>query len=143
MAAPTPTVTEDRQIPPGPRGHVLLGNGPELTRDPLGLYLRSQRTYGNVIRFRAIPPYSWYLVVHPRDIEHVLVHNQKQYFKGDFFRRALMPLLGNGLFTNEGESWLTQRRLIQPAFHRGHVTALADTIVEPTESLIEQWESLA
>ena len=76
-----------------------------------------------------IPPYFWYLVVHPRDIEHVLVHNQKNYFKGDFFRRALLPLLGNGLFTNEGESWLAQRRLIQPTFHRGHVTALADTIV--------------
>jgi cytochrome P450 len=109
-----------------------------LIRDPLDLYVRAQRTYGDVVRIRAIPPYSWYLIVHPRDIEHVLVHNQKHYFKGDFFRSALLPLLGNGLFTNEGDSWLAQRRLIQPTFHRGHVGALADTIAGPAGALVER-----
>src|SRR3712207_3653690 len=114
MAATASTLSRGKQVPPGPRGHVLFGNGPELNRDPLDLYLRSQRAYGDIVRIRVIPPYFWYLVVHPRDIEHVLVHNQKNYVKGDFFRRALTPLLGNGLFTNEGDSWLAQRRLIQP-----------------------------
>lgn len=143
MATAAATQTPGNRVPPGPRGHVLFGSGPDLIRDPLDVYLKAQREYGDVVKIRVIPPYFWYLVVHPRDLEHVLVHNQKNYFKGDLFRRALTPLLGNGLFTNEGESWLAQRRLIQPTFNRNHVTALADTIVGPAQATVERWEQIA
>src|SRR5688500_6362687 len=143
MATAVPTASRGRKVPPGPRGHFLFGSGPDLTRDPLDLYVKCQRAYGDVVKIRVIPPYFWYLVVHPRDIEHVLVHNQKNSFNGYLFRRALLPLLGNVLFTNEGESWLTQRRLIQPTFHRGHVTALADTIVGPAEELVGRWKTVS
>jgi cytochrome P450 len=34
--------------------------------------------------------------------------------------------LGNGLVLNNGESWLRQRRLMQPAFHRQRLAKLAD-----------------
>jgi cytochrome P450 len=130
-------------VPPGPRGHFLLGSGPDVARDPLNLYTTAHQTYGPVVKFRAIPPFSWYSVVDPGDIEHILVQNQRNYTKGAFFRKALVPLLGNGLFTNEGDSWLAQRRLIQPTFHRGHVTALADTIINPTLAAVERWQALA
>jgi cytochrome P450 len=143
MSVSAPSVSPRRDVPPGPRGHWLLGVGPAAALDPLRLYVEAWRKYGDVVRLRAIPSFSWYLVTHPRDIEHVLVHNQRNYVKGGFFRRALVPLLGNGLFTNEGDSWLAQRRLIQPAFHRGHVTALADTIVGPTEAIVERWQAIA
>jgi cytochrome P450 len=143
MAASTPVTTAGRTPAPGPRGHFLWGSGPDVARDPLTLYTNARQTYGDVVRLRAIPPFSWYLVAHPRDIEHILVHNQRNYTKGTFFRRALVPLLGNGLFTSEGDSWLAQRRLIQPTFHRGHVTALADTIIGPTLAAVERWQRLA
>lgn len=129
--------------PPGPFGEIVMGNGPALLRDPLSLYLAAQKTYGNIVWFRAMPPFSWYMVTEPHDIEHVLVTRQKNYVKGDFFLRALKPILGRGLFTNEGESWLQQRRLIQPTFHRGHVTALADTILRPTAARLDAWEAIA
>src|SRR4051794_10657702 len=143
MTSPAPVTARPGARPPGPRGHVLLGNGPALARNPLTLYTSARPPYGDVVRFRAIPPFSWYLVAHPRDIEHVLVHNQKNYIKGGFFQRALTPLLGNGLLTNEGESWLAQRRLVQPTFHRGHVPVLIDSIVTPTRQMIERWQGLA
>jgi cytochrome P450 len=143
MAVSTPARAGRDAVPPGPRGHLLLGVAPLLARDPLGLYTSAQREYGDVVRMRAIPPFSWYQVTHPRDVEHILVHNQKNYCKGAFFRRALVPLLGDGLFTNEGDSWLAQRRLIQPTFHRQHVTALADTIIGPTEEMLARWAPLA
>jgi cytochrome P450 len=39
--------------------------------------------------------------------------------------RFIMPLLGRGLLTNEGESW--QRQIMQPAFHRQRLALLATT----------------
>ena len=89
MTGPATAPGQRGAQPPGPRGHLLLGSSLELGRDPLALYTSARSAYGNVVRFRAIPPYSWYLVAHPRDIEHVLVHNQKNYVKGGFFRQAL------------------------------------------------------
>jgi cytochrome P450 len=36
--------------------------------------------------------------------------------------------LGNGLLTSEGEFWLRQRRIAQPAFHRERVASLAQVM---------------
>jgi len=38
-------------------------------------------------------------------------------------RNLLAPLLGDGLFTAEGEHWLRQRRLMQPVFHHKRIDA--------------------
>ena len=51
--------------------------------------------------------------------------------------RAQRRLFGNGLLTNEGDSWLRQRRLAQPAFHRNRIAAYADVIVEHTSRFVD------
>src|SRR5712692_5001594 len=38
--------------------------------------------------------------------------------------------LGNGLLTNNGDSWLYQRRLIQPIFHRERIAAMGRLMTE-------------
>jgi cytochrome P450 len=52
----------------------------------------------------------------------------------------LKPLLGNGLLLNEGQSWLRQRRLIQPAFSKQRVESYAPGMVECTQRLIDEWQ---
>lgn len=143
MAAARRRAAQAQRLPPGPRGSFLLGSMREAQRDPLRLYTDAHRQYGDVVRIRALSLYSWYLVVHPRDLEHVLVHNQRNYIKGDIFTRALEPVTGRGLFTNEGDSWLRNRRLIQPTFHRGHVAGLADSVIGPTRETESRWLALA
>ena len=71
LALSTPSGTKRGTLPPGPRGHFLFGNGSAVARDPLALYMSVRRRYGDVVRLRALPPFAWYSVTHPRDIEHV------------------------------------------------------------------------
>jgi cytochrome P450 len=54
--------------------------------------------------------------------------------------RAQRRLFGNGLLTNEGDSWLRQRRLAQPAFHRNRIAVYADVIVDHTSRFIDSLE---
>ncbi|TDX02322.1 cytochrome P450 [Dinghuibacter silviterrae] len=56
-------------------------------------------------------------VLHDIDlIKHVLQDNNRNYVKNDKY--SFLILLGNGLFTSDGEPWLKQRRMIQPLFHQ-------------------------
>ena len=38
-----------KAVPRGPRGHLLLGSGPDLARDQLGFYAACARDYGDVV----------------------------------------------------------------------------------------------
>ena len=61
-----------------------------------------------------------YLISHPDLIEEVLVAEARNFIK-HFALRMNRLMLGNGLLTSEGDFWLRQRRLIQPAFHRERI----------------------
>ena len=75
----------------------------------------------------------------PEVIRHILQTNNKNYIK-DFSYRQLKLALGNGLLINEGESWMAQRRLAQPAFYKKRLEGLFDTMVRTTENFIENFE---
>jgi cytochrome P450 len=123
---------------PGPRSLSPFGNLPELQRDPLGVFMRDRARYGDVVRYRGGIWYA-YLVSHPEDIKHVLQDNNQNYRKG-FSYQVLRPVLGNGLLTNEGESWLRQRRLAQPAFHRARVARISGLMSDSIERLLRRWD---
>jgi len=55
--------------------------------------------------------------------------------------KANMRLFGEGLLTSEGDFWLRQRRLVQPAFHRGRVAAYGTTMVEYAERAMRGWKN--
>ena len=41
-----------RRLPPGPKGHFLLGNLPEFGKDLLGFTTQCAREYGDIVRLR-------------------------------------------------------------------------------------------
>lgn len=127
--------------PPTPSGSRFFGHMPQLARDPLTFLNVAVRQHGDVIRLTLGGSHS-YLVVHPSEVKQVL-QDEHQRFGKDPRVRKLRILLGDGLFTSEGELWLSQRRLMQPAFHRQHLTAIAECMVEATAATIDRWQSAA
>ena len=71
-------------------------------------------------------------------IEEVLVTNARKYSKGRVLR-ANRHVFGEGLLTSEGDFWLRQRRLAQPAFHRVRIASYAGTMVEYTQRMLDGW----
>src|SRR5262245_6338236 len=122
---------------PGPRGHWLLGALPRLRTDMLGFFEECFREHGDAAYFRVANRRSM-LLSHPDDIERVLVTENRRFIK-NYALIFLQPLLGNGLLLNEGQSWLRQRRLVQPAFSKQRVEGYAPVMIECTQRMLDQW----
>jgi cytochrome P450 len=123
--------------PPGPTGHLLLGNLPEFRHDMLAFVTDCARTYGDMVAFR-LGPRRCLLINHPDLIEEVLVTNARNFIK-HFALRMNPVLLGNGLLTSNGDFWLRQRRLAQPAFHKDRINAYGAVMVAFTERMLAGW----
>ncbi len=63
-------------------------------------------------------------------IEHILQKNHKNFNKSPLQTKELAAYVGNGLLTNNGNNWLRQRRLIQPAFNRKNINSLISLMEE-------------
>jgi cytochrome P450 len=98
-----------------------------------------QREYGDIVTMRYYN-FRVYFVSHPDYIEQVLVTDNRKFIKGRILRKN-KQLFGNGLLTSEGDFWLRQRRLAQPAFHRGRVASYADTMVRYAARMASEWSN--
>jgi cytochrome P450 len=123
--------------PPGPKPHWLSGNLPEFKRDRLDYFTNCARTYGDVVSLR-LGTRRVCLVTHPDFIEQVLV-TRNQDFRKHFALRLNPLVLGKGLLTSEGDFWLRQRRLIQPAFSRARLAGYAPAMIEATQRMLAGW----
>ncbi|HLY61431.1 MAG TPA: cytochrome P450 [Terriglobia bacterium] len=124
-------------LPPGPKGSLIKGNLTSFQRDPLGFMTKCAREYGDVAAFRFVNVRGCFLS-HPDHVESVLATNYRQFKKG----RALQMtrrIFGNGLLTSEGDFWLRQRRLAQPAFHKGRIEAYGQVITDYTNQMLGGW----
>src|SRR5215469_3156064 len=125
--------------PNGPKGHLIRGNLPEYIEDPLGYLMNVTRQFGDVLRLRFFNIPVWVLN-NPEYIESVLVTNNRYFIKPlDFRMPFFRGIFGNGLLTSEGDFWLRQRRLAQPAFHRNRIAEYGRVMVEYSEHMLETW----
>ena len=71
--------------------------------------------------------------------EYILQKNQKNFQKSELQTKFISKYLGNGLLTANGDFWIKQRRLIQPAFHKQKMNQLVQnmhqTIVSELQNL--------
>jgi cytochrome P450 len=127
-----------RDVPPGPRGNVVLGSIGDLYRDRLRFVLDVASTYGAVAQYR-VAHIRMYQVNHPAGVRRLLHDNHRNYSKDVATFGTLRLILGNGLFTSDADFWRRQRRLAQPAFHRRRVVAFGDLMTDATLAMLERW----
>jgi len=121
---------------PSPPARFPDGHLRAFARDPLA-FLTDAARLGPVTRLRFARQRAC-LVSDPQVVEDLLVTRQRDFIKARSVR-VHRALLGNGLFTNEGESWLRQRRLAQPAFNRERVPAYAGIMTETAARVLDGW----
>ena len=126
------------KLPPRPPGgRWFTGHLGEFSRDRLGFMVRCARDYGDMTAVR-IGPHSVYFANHPDYVEEVLVDKSRHFIK-HFALRLNPEILGKGLLTSEGDFWLRQRRLIQPAFVRSRLAAYGPAMVAAAERVLAEW----
>ena len=133
------STTPHAQRVSGPSVLFLMRSLPTMRRDLPGFMISLTRHYGDVVRV-SILNQEGYLLNHPDDVKHVLQSHSSNYSKDVFALKFLKALLGEGLLTNEGASWLQQRRLMQPAFHRKRLSALSTIMTDATSVMLERWQ---
>ncbi len=110
-----------------------------MQRDPLGFLIRTQKS-GEVVRLRFVFSPA-YLISRPESIKYVLQEHARNYNKDLITYTMFKPMLGQGLLINDGPSWLHQRRLMQPAFHRTRLTTYGTLMTDATVEMLERWHA--
>lgn len=125
---------------PQTRGRLpFVGDALGYFRDPLTFLREMARRYGDVVEI-ALGPMDITLVSHPDLVEQILVTQNKRWLK-DKYLKLLHPVLGDGLLSSEGDFWLRQRRLAQPAFHRDRIAEYAEVMAHRAGGLAERWRA--
>src|SRR5229473_112109 len=126
-----------KRFPPGPSEVLKRWSFGPLNNNPLEYFTNIAREYGDIAGLRILN-FKSIFINHPDLIEEVLVTNARKYIKGRVLR-ANRHVFGEGLLTSEGDFWLRQRRLAQPAFHRARIASYAATMVEYTRRMLDDW----
>jgi cytochrome P450 len=68
-------------------------------------------------------------------------HHDSFERKSPQMRHGLAPLLGDGLFISDGETWRQRRRIVAPIVHVSHLPLFAPLMVQAATETAERWAS--
>lgn len=124
-------------LPPGPAG--VWRTTLQFQRSPLKLLDQVLAAHGDICSLNL---YRMPIVVlnHPDHVERVLKTHHHNYDRhGPAFVMS-RNLFGNGLVNAARPEWLTQRRLLQPAFHRNRITLFGEIMADTIAETLDDWE---
>lgn len=124
---------------PGPRSGLGIREAIAFRRSPLTYLQGLASVYGDVVQFRV----GWrhaFLLSHPELIQEFFVIHAAEQVRGPVMQRG-RAVMGDGLLTSEDPLHATQRRLIQPAFHRERLARHAQVMGEYASSACNRWRA--
>jgi cytochrome P450 len=69
-------------------------------------------------------------------------HHESFERKSPQMRHGLSPLLGDGLFISDGDTWRRRRRIVTPIVHVSHLPLFAPLMVQAACETAERWARL-
>jgi cytochrome P450 len=135
-------VNERRTTVPYPPGDGGIGirRARAMLRDPLSLLLDGYERYGPVFSVRLLTS-KVVVLLGPEANHHVLVSNAANFSWREGSMRNLIPLLGDGLLTIDGDFHRRSRRIMLPAFHREQIAATLETMAAEAEAAMSSWRA--
>jgi cytochrome P450 len=130
------------RTPPSASRLPLVDVVPRLIREPHDFLLGARARYGDIYTLN-LGPARLVVLNHPDHARHLLVESARAYVKAGPVWDLLRSVIGNGLATSDGESWLRQRRMMQPHFSRQHLAELTDVMLEAIDEGIASLDRLA
>ena len=106
--------------------------------DPLGLLLEAYERHGPVFSLRILNARNVFML--GPEANHFMLVSHADHFRwrdGGF--GDLIPLLGDGMLTIDGDFHRQSRRIMLPAFHHERVKAAIGVMEEETERALSSW----
>ena len=123
-------------MPKGYSGTRTILRSYKFLKDPIGFVSNNMQIYGGTYSAK-LPQYpNLILTQDAAFVNYVLKDNHTNYHKSPFSAERVSGYLGKGMLFLNGESWLKQRRLIQPGFHREKIQGLYATVIKAIDEYL-------
>ena len=125
-----------------PAGDVLpsVRRTHRVITDPLGLLLDAYERYGPVFSLRVLTTRVVFMLG-PAANHRILVSHASDFTWRDGAFADLIPLLGDGLLTIDGDFHRRSRRIVLPAFHRERIAAALGTMESEIDRALAPWRA--
>ena len=126
-------------LPPGSKlPSILLTE--RMRRDPLSVLLAAYEEHGPIFAIRIFHAINVFMLG-PEANRFILVTDREKFRWRDGSLGDLIPLIGDGLLTTDGEYHDRARRVMLPLFHRERIAAAAEIMSEEAERALEGWRT--
>lgn len=89
-----------------------------------------------------LPTLDFYIANDLLIVDEVMDDKQRSYPKHEFLRELLDPLIGNSVFSANGEDWDNQREMVNPAFTHTNLKRVFPLMEQAVEDLVAQMRAL-
>ena len=124
-------------LPPGDTA-PSVSRTRRMIRDPLGLLLDAYERHGPVFSLRVLHANNVFMLG-PEANHFMLVSGAEHFRWRDGGFGDLIPLLGDGLLTIDGDFHRRSRRIMLPAFHHERIAGYAGVMEEEAARGLESW----
>jgi cytochrome P450 len=144
MATPQGTPPIPFRKLPHPRGWPVLGQLPGF--DPARTHLVLEdwaRHLGTPYRFSMGPGFRALVIDDPEVIQTISRQRPEAFTRGGRLRPVMAEMGFDGVFSAEGATWITQRRLVMGALSAAHLPGWLPSLTAITGRLEQRWQAAA
>ncbi|MBC5857894.1 cytochrome P450 [Campylobacter jejuni] len=101
-----------------------------------GLYERSYKMQTGHVK---MPNFDLYVINDTKEVKRMMVDEVREFPKSAFLHELLSPLLGESIFTTNGEVWKKQRELLRPSFEMTRINKVFNLMSEAVADMMERF----
>ncbi|ELC8943128.1 cytochrome P450 [Campylobacter coli] len=101
-----------------------------------GLYERSYKMQTGYVK---MPNFDLYVINDTKEVKRMMVDEVREFPKSAFLHELLSPLLGESIFTTNGEVWKKQRELLRPSFDMTRINKVFNLMSEAVADMMDRF----